>query len=214
MFIQSIPVGIFRCNCTVLACESTGKAVVVDPGDAPDRILEVIRRHDLDVLFAIHTHAHLDHVMGTFGIVEATGATARLHEGDYRLWHQIDKVADSYCIPTPRMPVLGAPLMDGETIRFGDARLHVIHTPGHTAGSCCFHLSLDTPLLLSGDTLFHGKIGIACPPYRSPNTIIRSIRDRLFALDDHTRVIPGHGAETAIGIERRSNEFLALSTTH
>jgi glyoxylase-like metal-dependent hydrolase (beta-lactamase superfamily II) len=211
MFVETIPVGVFRCNCTIIACERTRKAIVVDPGDEPDEILSIIRANDLDVTLLVHTHAHLDHIMGAFSVAEATGAPARLHEGDRQLWDNVEQVAASYHIPTPKLPPLAPALVDDEAIRFGDAVARVIHTPGHTMGSCCFCVDLENgrQLLLTGDTLFRGKIGFACQPYRSTATLVASIRNRLLTLEDDTRVIPGHGPMTEIGIERRRNPYIA-----
>jgi hydroxyacylglutathione hydrolase len=215
VFITTIPVGVFRCNCTILACEATREAVIIDPGDQPDRILDIVRANELRVTFVVHTHAHLDHVMAAAAITEQTGAAARLHADDRRYWEHLDVVAASYHIPAPSLPPLAAPLEDGEPIRFGREQLRVIHTPGHTPGSCCF--SLDGPdgvsLLFSGDTLLRGTIGMngstGHTPRRQIERIVASVRERLFTFADETRVIPGHGSDTDIGFERRHNPFLS-----
>jgi glyoxylase-like metal-dependent hydrolase (beta-lactamase superfamily II) len=216
MFIRTLPVGVFQCNCAIVACEATRQALVVDPGDEPERILEIVRAHALEVTDVVHTHAHLDHVMGTQRVVDATGATARLHRRDRRLWDGIGWVAASYGIPEPKLPPLGAWLADGDTIAFGRVQARVIHTPGHTPGSCCFALATgDEPaVLLSGDTLFRGRIGIVDPERRGgtdpliTRAIVAAIRDRLLPFPDDTRVVPGHGPDTCIGAERRHNPFL------
>jgi hydroxyacylglutathione hydrolase len=215
VFISTVPVGVFRCNCTIVGCEITREAVVIDPGDQPDRILDIIRVNDLQVTVVVHTHAHLDHVMASAAITEQTGALARLHAGDRRYWEHLDVVAASYRIPAPSLPPLAAPLEEGDPIRFGRLQLRVIHTPGHTPGSCCF--ALDGPdgvgLLFTGDTLLRGTIGMnastGSTPRRQIERIVASIRERLLTFADRTRVIPGHGAETDIGFERRHNPFLS-----
>jgi hydroxyacylglutathione hydrolase len=217
VFVETIAVGVFQCNCTVVACEDTGLAVVVDPGDEPDRILGVVRRHGWRVATVLHTHAHIDHIMGTLGVVDATGACARLHAADRPTWDRVGWVASTYGIPAPETPDLGEPLVDGEAIPFGRETLRVIHTPGHTPGSCCFAVETrEAPtLLLSGDTLFRGRIGIderrrsRCVDPRVNDTLLASIRNRLLTMDDDTRVVPGHGAATCIGVERQSNPFLS-----
>jgi len=211
MFVETIAVGVFRCNCTVIACERTREAIVVDPGDEPEKIMRIVRANDLDVTCILHTHAHIDHIMGSFDVAEKTAAPVRLHDGDQPLWDNIQRVAESFDIPTPRLPPIAKALVDGEAVDFGDATARVIHTPGHTVGSCSFCVALegDRRLLLSGDTLFRGKIGFACRPYPNSKTLIASIRNKLLVLDDDTDVIPGHGPATQIGIERRHNPFLA-----
>jgi hydroxyacylglutathione hydrolase len=210
MFVETIPVGVFRCNCTIIACEWTRKAIVVDPGDEPERILAVVRKNDLDVHVIVHTHAHLDHIMGTVAVVEATGAEARLHGADRSLWDSSDRVAASYHIPPQRRPALGKPLEDNETLYFGNAAASVIHTPGHTSGSCCFYLDLNDgrELVLSGDTLFRGRIGLPHRGTGDSKSLVASIQTRLLVLDDDTLVIPGHGPMTEIGFERRNNAYL------
>ena len=212
MFIETIPVGVFQCNCTVVACESTRQAIVIDPGDDPEKILDIVRTNGLGVSYVLHTHAHIDHMMGTFDVVEATGGLPRLHEADRPVWERVDAVAASYHIPPPKKPRLASWLQHEEVVRFGREQMRVIHTPGHTPGSCSFVLDTgdEGRVLFSGDTLFCGRIGLT-PSFRGRKgveTILASIRERLFTLDDDTRVIPGHGRETRIGVERRTNRFL------
>ena len=215
MLIDTVAVGVFRCNCIIVACETTRQALVVDPGDYPDRILSIIHGRGLRVACVLHTHAHLDHVMGAFGVVEATGAPVRLHGGDYSLWHNVAITAARHGIRPPPMPPLADPLADGEMIRVGVECVRVIHTPGHTAGSCCFAFQgrEGDQVLLSGDTLFKGAIGVRLRGGTSTWTptvrqVVASIRDRLLTLGDDTRVLPGHGPDTSIGAERRGNPFL------
>jgi len=213
MFVETLAVGVFRCNCTIVACDATRQAIVVDPGDHPERILAVVRERGLSVTCVLHTHAHLDHVMGTFAVAEATGAPARLHRGDYALWHNAGIMAARHGIPTPPMWPLGDPLEDGDMIRVGLGSVGVIHTPGHTAGSCCFAFQGRDGgrFLLSGDTLFRGSIGACIRNGRwrpAARQVVTSIRERLLTLDDDTRVVPGHGPGTWIGAERTGNPFL------
>jgi hydroxyacylglutathione hydrolase len=212
VFLQTIPVGVFRCNCAIVACERTRQALVIDPGDRPEQILDIIRAHALEVAFVLQTHGHIDHIMGSYAIVEATGAVVRLHRADRRLFQRVGAVAESLRIPPPRVPPLGPALEDGERLTFGDEEVRVIHTPGHTPGSCCFAIEPagGRPVLFSGDTLFRATIGLPNPATRrTRETILASIRERVLTLDDATRVIPGHGPETDIRTERYENALLA-----
>jgi glyoxylase-like metal-dependent hydrolase (beta-lactamase superfamily II) len=194
MLIETRAVGVFRCNCTIVACQATREAIIIDPGDEPDQILLIVRRHRLNVRRVVHTHAHIDHIMGTYAIVEATGASAHLHDGDRYLWEHVGDVAATYHFPAPKRPSLGHPLEDDETIRFGQ-ELAIALRDGAT-------------LLLSGDTLFRGHVGVRAPDNaRNLETIVTSIRKRLFTLHDDTRVITGHGPETSIGSERNNAIF-------
>ncbi len=211
MIVHAMPVGLLQCNCTIIGCPKTREAIVVDPGGDVETILEVVARHDLRVVKVLHTHAHFDHCAGTEDLRHKTGAEALLHPGDQFLVDHFARQGELVGLPMDLGPgpTLDGALEDGQTVRFGEGSSLVLHTPGHTPGSVCF--SLRTPdgmLLLSGDTLFQMGVGRTDFPGGSWDQLQASIRDRLFALEDATRVIPGHGPETTIGNERRNNPFL------
>jgi glyoxylase-like metal-dependent hydrolase (beta-lactamase superfamily II) len=211
LLLETFPVGAFQCNCSILGCPDTKEAIVVDPGGDPERILEVVRYYDLEVRWAVHTHAHLDHIAATRDVKEATDARIALHPNDRFLYDGFRMQAQMFGWSGVRdvLPVEHS-LAHGESIAFGKRAVEVVHTPGHTPGSCCFRLA-DEPLLLSGDTLFQRSIGRTDLPGGDFDTILRSIRERLYALDPDTRVIPGHGPSTTIGDERRANPFVRPS---
>lgn len=207
LLFESFPVGPLQCNCAILGCPDTKDAIVVDPGGDPERILEVVRHYDLTVVAAVHTHAHLDHIGATREIKEATGCAIHLHPDDRFLY---DGYAWQAAMFGWRMrPVLPVDqeLSHQARIPFGKQTLSVLHTPGHTPGSVCFTLAT-ADLLLSGDTLFRRSIGRTDLPGGDSDLILRSIRERLFALPPDTRVIPGHGPATTIYEERRQNPFV------
>lgn len=205
MIHQAVAVGPLQCNCHLLADEATKEAVIVDPGDDADEILR--RAEGYKVLALLHTHCHFDHMTATRKVAEATGAEIRIHQSDkeyydalagqYRMFGMPRKVDDP--LPVKRF------LQDGDRIAFGKQRLTVIHTPGHTRGSCCFHAE---GLLLSGDTLFQRSIGRTDLPGGNFQEELDSIRKRLYTLDPETIVYPGHGEETSIRDERRENPFV------
>jgi hydroxyacylglutathione hydrolase len=211
MLIETIPVGILQCNCSVVACDVSREAIIIDPGDEPDRILGIVRARDLQVRYVLHTHAHIDHIMGAYDVANATGAEARIHCGDLPAWHRMPAAARAYGISNLKLPRLGPPLGDGDTLQFGNAELRVRHTPGHTAGSCSFTMDISNgnSVAFAGDTLFRGKLGVDSRRDRRGHlpTIVSSIRNQLLVLDDNTRVIAGHGAETTIGAERKNPLF-------
>lgn len=210
VLVETFPVGVLSCNCTIIACERTREALVVDPGGDADRILDVVRSNGLSVKHVLHTHAHFDHVLGTRAVKDATGGKVRLHPGDAFLYDDLAAQAAWLGLELEdEAPPVDAALADGETVPFGDHGTLVLHTPGHTPGSCSFSLSTgEGMLLLSGDTLFRGSIGRTDLPGGDYDRILASIKNRLLSLDDDTRVIPGHGPETRIGLERRKNPFL------
>ena len=207
MLMKTFEVTQLGCNCTILADEATREAVVIDPGGDMDDVLPYIREHELQVRMAIHTHAHLDHIGGTRGLKEATAARIWLHQGDAWLYDNLPMQCMLFgWDPTPPLPV-DEWYEHGQTLRVGSVALEVIHTPGHSPGSVCFHHQ-EAGLLFSGDTLFQRSIGRTDLWGGNHSEIIESIKGRLMGLDDRVRVVPGHGPATTIGAERRSNPFI------
>ena len=209
ILLETFPVGDFQCNCSVIACPDTKDAMVVDPGGEPEQILEVVRHYDLTVRWVIHTHAHIDHIASTRDVKEATGGTIALHREDLFLYDGFVEQARMFGWRVRPVSPVEHFLSDGESLSFGKQKAEVLHTPGHTPGSCCFRLSTqEGELLLSGDTLFQGSIGRTDLPGGDFDTLERSIRDRLYRLDPDTVVIPRHGPATQIGQEMRHNPFV------
>ena len=213
---QVIPVGVFQANCNILADESTKTAIVIDPGDEPGRILEVVRELGARVTHLLHTHCHLDHITGTRPVREETGAAILIHPKDRFLY---DGLKAQYASMVRLFGVgLGegddplpadGKLADGASIPLGKSRIKVLHTPGHTPGSCSFLLEgPDGPRLFSGDTLFAGAIGRTDLEGGDTDLELESIKTRLLTLDPETVVFPGHGPSTRIGVEREQNPWL------
>ncbi len=208
--IETFPVGPLQCNCSVLVDEAAREAVVIDPGDEPERVLEALEAAKVRPVALLHTHAHFDHVGGTRAIAEATGAPVRLHPADRPLYERLPQQAAFFGLALEPPRALDAPLSDGEVIPFGRFALRAIHTPGHTPGSTCFELQGDAPLLFSGDTLFRRSIGRTDLWGGDTDAILASIRQKLFRLPGDLPVVCGHGPGTTIGEEKRSNPFAAL----
>jgi hydroxyacylglutathione hydrolase len=218
---EIIPVGLLQCNCSILGDRESGEAIVIDPGDEVDRILEVLRRHKLKVRAIVSTHTHIDHVGGLAALHRATGAPVLIHEADLGLYKSLDMQAEWLGIPTPEIMAIEDFVKEGDTLRWGGYQASVLHTPGHTPGSISLVVGAGTQeshapdaaapaaaRLIAGDTLFQGSIGRTDLPGGSYPQIIASIRDKLLALPDELVVIPGHGGATTIGEEREFNPFL------
>ncbi|HET6371023.1 MAG TPA: MBL fold metallo-hydrolase [Nitrospiria bacterium] len=207
MIVEAAVVGPFGCNCLVLGCEKSGEAMVVDPGDDLDRILEILERHRLAVRYILHTHAHLDHMGATAPLQIKSGGVACLHEGDLFLAESLSVQASLFGLPSPPTPTIDRILKDGEKYVAGEIVAEVLHTPGHTPGSVTFSL-VGEEMLLTGDTLFAGSIGRTDLWGGSYEAILRSIHERLLTFPDPTCVFPGHGPKTTIGRERETNPYL------
>lgn len=208
--IQTFPVGPLQCNCTILGDEASGEAVVIDPGDEPERILRAIESMRLKPVALLHTHAHFDHITASREVHEATGAPIRLHAADLPIYDRLPQTAALFGLSVrPPLPP-DAPLQDEEKIRFGPWTITAIHTPGHTPGSTCFRLEGDAGVLFSGDTLFRRSIGRTDLWGGDTEGILRSIRQRLFRLPGDLPVVCGHGPGTTIQEEKRLNPFASV----
>jgi hydroxyacylglutathione hydrolase len=207
MFRQTFEVGALGCNCSILGDPESGEAIVVDPGDELERILEVLTAQKLRLTAIVHTHAHIDHVGATAGLARATRAPTYLHAGDRFLYEMLPVQARMIGLPLPEACHIDRPLTDGLALRFGKHELGVLHTPGHTPGSVCFAVT-GQDVCFSGDTLFAGGIGRTDLWGGDYDTIIHSIRDRLYTLNGSVEVVPGHGPSTTIDRERASNPFV------
>lgn len=207
---EIIPVGWLQCNCSVVGDPATHEAIVIDPGDEVDRILEVIAKHDLKVRAILNTHAHIDHVGGLRKMKEATGAPVMMHSEDLELYKHLDIQAQWIGMKTPEMVEVDSFVREGDSVRWGGYQAKVMHTCGHTPGSICLHVPQEAAagMLFAGDTLFAGSIGRTDLWGGSFEDILRSIHNKLMALPEDTVVYPGHGPATTIGQERESNPFL------
>jgi hydroxyacylglutathione hydrolase len=208
MILETFPVGMLQCNCTLLGDEATGEAMVIDPGDNIPYILERLAANKLTLKQIVVTHAHIDHVGGAVRLKRATRAPILLNENDLPLLKMMNMQAAWLGVATPEVAAPDENANEGLVVGIGNHKAQVLHTPGHTQGSICLHFDPEK-LLFAGDTLFAGSIGRTDLPGGDGRQILRSIHDRLLTLADETRVIPGHGDETTIGVERESNPFLS-----
>ncbi len=209
MIHEILRVGPLQCNCSILGDETSGEAIVVDPGDDIPAILALLARHKLTVKQILITHAHIDHIAGALQLKRLTGAPILYNERDIPLVRIMDQQAAWLGIAAPEVLPPDGDLRDGQQIAITGIAGAILHTPGHTEGSVCLHIPAAN-LLLAGDTLFAGAIGRTDLPGGDLRTLIDSIQDRLMTLPDSTIVIPGHGPTTSIGDERESNPFLQL----
>lgn len=207
MIHEILPVGLLECNCSVFGDETSREGLVVDPGDQIDDVLEIIERHGLHLKAIIITHAHIDHIGGAQKLKQATGAPVYMNLNDMELQKGLDRQAAWLGVEPPEPVAIDAPARDGDRLLIGATELLVLHTPGHTQGSISLWIPAEGKLV-AGDTLFRDSIGRTDLPGGDGRQILRSIHDKLLPLPEQTVVIPGHGAKTTIGREKRENHFL------
>jgi len=211
MFIRkTFSVPPLGCNCSIIGDPITKQAIIVDPGGAPERILREVQQLGLTVTHLLHTHAHFDHFLASGEMKKATGAVMCLHQDDLELWKNLEVQCRMFGVPYTPVPLPEYWFGDGEKLGVGQIALVALHTPGHTPGSMSFHVP-DENLVLAGDTLFRGSIGRTDLWGGDFDAIERSIRERLYTLNDATVVVTGHGPETEIGWEKEANQFVRLS---
>ncbi len=207
MIHEILPVGILRCNCSILGDEATKEAIVVDPGDNIDQIERILEKHGLRVKAIVVTHAHIDHVAGAKLLKDKTGAPVYLNSNDAALLDALDQQALWLQVPPPERVEVDTDAKDALLLKLGESDLHVLFTPGHTQGSISLYLPQESKLI-AGDTLFRDSIGRTDLPGGNSREILSSIKTKLLVLPDETVVIPGHGPSTTIAREKEWNPFL------
>jgi len=212
--VETFTIGSFLCNCSLVYSTRTKECIIIDPGNDADSLMKIILERELIVKKLLHTHAHFDHIGHSKEIKKQTGATIHLHKDDLTLYKALPAQAIMFGIAPITAGKVDKFIEEQEEFSLEDSGLNnflkAMHTPGHTKGSCCFYTeNQDTPLLFSGDTLFLNSIGRTDFPGGDFETIKKSIKDRLYTLPDETRVITGHGPETRVFEEKRSNPFVS-----
>ena len=207
MFIRTVPVGITHTNCYIVGCEETREGVVIDPGGHPVRILKAIKESGLTIRYVLNTHCHFDHMGANADIVAATGAPLALHPAELPILKSRGG-ASWFGIPVQESPLPDLELQSGQVLEVGTLRFQVLYTPGHSPGGVTFYLE-EEGVAFDGDVLFRMGVGRIDLPGGDWDTLVRSIREVLFALPDETILYSGHGPKTTVGQEKRSNPWVA-----
>jgi len=208
MIVKQLTVGMMGVCCYIVACEETGKGLVIDPGGDEEKILAACRNEKISIEYIVATHGHPDHVCGNGRIKEATGAAIVMHEAEAAFFSRPEISQYFAMLGLPASPPADRLVKDGDTISTGTIALKVIHTPGHTPGGICLY---QAPHLFSGDTLFAGGVGRTDFPGGDTEQLLQSIRGRLLSLPPLTTVWPGHGyggSRSTIAAEKQGNPFL------
>jgi glyoxylase-like metal-dependent hydrolase (beta-lactamase superfamily II) len=202
------PVTAYQQNCSLVWCESSGEAALIDPGGDGDYLLDVVRQAGVRVTQLLLTHGHIDHVGAAAELARTLGVPiVGPHGDDAFLLESLPQQAAMFSFPHAAALQPDQWLADGETVQIGHASLQVVHCPGHTPGHVVF-FDPQSRHAFVGDVLFQGSIGRTAFPRGNHRDLIASIRDKLFPLGDDVAFIPGHGPMSTFGRERRSNPFV------
>jgi glyoxylase-like metal-dependent hydrolase (beta-lactamase superfamily II) len=205
LVVRQAVVGPFAENTWLVADDATGDALVLDPGGETTRVLG-LAQPDFRIGRIVATHGHVDHVFGAEELARRTGATFHIHAGDEPFLRALPTQAAGLGFGAARAPTVAGWLADGDVLAVGGHEARVLHTPGHSPGG----VSLWFPgerLLFTGDTLFAGSVGRTDLPGGDGESLLRSIREKLYPLGDDVRFLPGHGPGSTLGEERRRNPY-------
>ncbi len=206
--VACITVGMFQENCYLYACPITREAVIIDPGDEAERIVERIQELHLLPKYILNTHGHIDHICAIDEVSAIYPVPLAIHTADTSMYTD-ERAARNFGRRAPlvkRSPNIL--LEEGDVISVGTLTLEVLHTPGHTQGGVCF---VSRPYcVFSGDTLFYRSIGRTDLPGGNYEQIIASIRTKLYSLEEDLVVFPGHGEPTTIMAEKHENPFVNI----
>ena len=206
MIQKGLIVGLLEVNCYILGDEETKEAVVIDPGGDEDAILDALNHHKLQLKLIIDTHGHFDHVDANQPLKDATGAKIAIHEADAQMLAKPSAEAMFFTGNRLRLSQADILLKENDILTFGQYRLKVLHTPGHTPGGISLLLE-DHPYVYVGDLLFAGSIGRTDFPGGDYDALINGVRTKIFPLGDNYTVYPGHGPVTTVDQERKYNPF-------
>ena len=206
MIIETLVVGAMMVNCYIVGSGTGKEAAVIDPGDNAPGILGVLKDKSLDLKYIIFTHAHFDHLGAARELQEETGATILLSEKDETLLKNIDTQASLFDMPTVPRPAEHGFVKEGDVLKVDGLRLRIIETPGHSPGGISIYIE-EEGVVFTGDTLFWGAVGRTDLPGSDHDALIESLKEKLGALPDETKVYPGHFDDTSIGFEKEQNPF-------
>jgi len=210
LLIKTIPAWVAETNAYVVADEPGGQAILIDAPPDPEKIGAYLAEIDVALVGIVLTHGHIDHTGGAGWLQQKTAAVTYVHPADdYLTLHPEEQLSAIFGMAPPGeydLPETFEYLADHQILQVGGVTLEIRQTPGHTPGHCCFYWESEG-ILFSGDQLFAGSVGRTDLPGGSSKDLMASMRDSVMTLDDEVRVLPGHGPETSIGRERRTNPF-------
>lgn len=208
MIVKSLTVGPLESNCFIVGDEQSKRAMIVDPGDEPHRIMSVVGEAGLFVDYLFCTHAHFDHVGAVPDVKKETGAKILVHKDELEIYHAASDMAAFWGYDMEPLPEPDLLVKDGDEIKLGALMFRVLHTPGHSPGGACL---FGEGVVITGDTLFAGSVG-RTDFHGGDMAMLKQSFGRLLALPPDTKVLAGHGPASTIGRERSENFFSKLFT--
>ncbi len=205
MIVQPFTLGPLATNGYIVHDEDSGEAMCIDPAVCSPELIAYLDRNNLSLKYIVNTHAHADHAGGNHELKELTDAKLLVHKNELPTLQHLVQVGAMFGLQIHPSPDPDEFVKEGDTIEVGSLTLHVLDTPGHSAGSISLHID---NVVFVGDLLFAGSIGRTDLPGGSRPVLLESIRSRIFPLGDETVVYNGHGPSTTVGRERQHNPFL------
>jgi glyoxylase-like metal-dependent hydrolase (beta-lactamase superfamily II) len=206
--VEVVPVGPLQMNAVLLtapAAPGGPEAILIDPGDEPQRLIGLVEKSGCRLVHLLATHGHFDHVGAVAELQRTYDLPLRCHAGDVPIIENMPQVQAAYGFTPTAIPRYQADLVDGGTVPFAGSSLQVSHVPGHSPGQVMFTFP---GYALVGDCLFHGSVGRTDLPGGDFDTLEKSIRERIYTLADDTVVVCGHGPDTTVGREKATNPFV------
>lgn len=204
MIIERVVVGPLQTNSYIIGEETTGEAIIIDPGDEPDRIMDLIKEHNLKVITIVCTHGHFDHIGATGDIKRMTGAKVLIHSEEVEIYNTARDQAAFWGYEIDDIPEPEGFIGESDEVRAGNICFKVLHTPGHSPGGICLY---GEGIVITGDTIFQGSVGRTDFPGGDIIQLKQSVK-RLLDLPEETKILSGHGPETTVGREQRENIFI------
>lgn len=196
---------------TYILWDETKECIIIDPGNNSSsenvQLSNFVSQNQLKPTRLILTHAHVDHINGNKYVFDTYGLLPEVHKDDVFFIDRHQATANMYGFVIDPSPMAKSFIKEGDIVQFGNSALHALHTPGHSPGSITFY-NKEQGFMISGDVLFYGSIGRTDLPLGNYETLIESIKTKLFPLGDSMKVYSGHGPMTTIGFEKMNNPFL------
>ena len=202
--ILQIPVGPLEMNATLVMDEKSKETIFFDPGDNIDYILNKAIEEEMEITRLVATHCHIDHIAGSNKAMEKLGMKLEISPLGVPLLGNVGPIAASFGYSISKIEH-GNLLNEGEMITIGETTFDILHCPGHSPDSLCFYTK---GILIGGDVIFKGSVGRTDLPGGNPRELMKSIKEKILPLPDNTIIYPGHGPETILGEEKKSNPFI------